>query len=154
MHRFVFVLVFAGLASSGCGGGLQIGQVTGRVTFGGKNVPGGIIMFHPANGPTAVGDIRNDGTYTLTTIKPGDGAIIGMHRVTIQSTRVGSGQLVEPKRFEDELNKGTSGNKILVPGKVEWLVPQRYSQLDTTDLRATVQLGSQTIDFAISDKSP
>lgn len=140
------------LAASGCSSGLDLGQVTGRVTIQGKPVPSGVIMFYPENGPTAVGEIRADGTYTLSTIKPGDGAIVGLHRVTIQSTKVGSGQLVEPKRFEDELNTGRGGRKVLVPGAVEWLVPQRYSQLSTSELSATVRRGPQAIDFAVDDK--
>src|ERR1700687_5390629 len=88
-----------GMALTGCGGP-RLGKVSGRVTVGGKPVTSGTIMFHPDAGPTAVGTIQPDGTYTLTTGKPGDGAVVGAHRVTIQSTTVGEGSLVEPKSID------------------------------------------------------
>jgi hypothetical protein len=69
--------------------------------------------------------------------------------VVIHCTRVGAGSIV-PATFEDELKlaKGDSG-KVLVPGKVEWVVSERYSQLSSTDLSATVARGDQTINFDV-----
>jgi Protein of unknown function (DUF1559) len=51
--------------------------VTGKVTYQGKPVPHGTITFVPANGPAATGEIRPDGSYTLTTFRDGDGALLG-----------------------------------------------------------------------------
>jgi hypothetical protein len=140
-----------GLALAGCGGP-RLGKVSGRVTFNGKPVPTGTIMFHPDAGPAAVGAIGPDGTYTLTTIKSGDGAVVGSHRVTIQATAVGPGSLADPKSFEEEMQLAQRQDpkaKVLVPGKVEWIVPEKYSRPDTSDLTATVQPGSNTIDFVL-----
>ncbi len=134
------------LLAAGCGGP-NLGQVSGTVTAGGRPVTTGTIMFHPAEGPTAVGAINADGTYTLTTIKAGDGAAIGSHRVTIEATSVGSGSLADPASFEEELKLAGKPSKILVPGKVEYLVSQKYSQLETTDLTAEVKPGSNQKDF-------
>jgi hypothetical protein len=137
---------------TGCSGGLRLGKVTGKVTFKGKPVPTGTIMFHPDAGPAAVGAIGPDGTYTLTTIKPGDGAVVGSHRVTIQATTVGPGSLAEPSSFEEEMQLAQRKDpkaKVLVPGKVTWIVPEKYSRPDTTDLTITVQPGRNTIDFLL-----
>jgi hypothetical protein len=105
-------------------------------------------MFHPDAGPTAVGTIGPDGAYTLTTIKRGDGALVGSHRVTIQATTVGPGSMVEPKSIDEELALRQQG-KVLVAGKVDWVVPEQYSRVETTDLKAKVDPGSNTLDFDI-----
>jgi hypothetical protein len=140
------VVAAAGLVFlTGCGGE-QLGRVTGTVTVAGKPVAGGTIQFVPAAGKAAVGSINPDGTNTLTTHKPGDGALVGPHKVVIHYTRVGPGTLAAAT-FEDELKPAGDSGKVLVPGKVEWVVPERYSQLATTDLTTTVNGGDQTINF-------
>jgi hypothetical protein len=143
------------LALCGCGGGLSLGQVTGKVSVGGARVKSGTIMFHPKSGPAAVATIQPDGSYTLTTLKPGDGAVVGPHRVTIQATTVGEGSLIEPKSIDEEVKlaqKKAPGGKILVAGKVTWVVPEKYSRLETSDLTAQVASGPNTIDFEIPKK--
>jgi hypothetical protein len=136
------------VALAGCGGE-QLGRVTGRVTVAGTPVTGGTIQFVPDTGKAAIGSIEPDGTYSLTTYRAGDGALVGPHKVVIHCTHVGAGSIV-PATFEDELKpaKGDSG-KMLVPGRVEWVVPERYSQLSSTDLSATVARGDQTINFDV-----
>jgi hypothetical protein len=61
--------------------------VHGKVTFGGKPLPGGgSISFVPLGnqpGKTAAGAIAEDGTYRLTTHSPGDGSMAGEFRVVI-----------------------------------------------------------------------
>lgn len=141
-----------GMGLTGCGG-LRLGKVSGRITVDGEPVPDGVVMFYPEAGPTAVGEIRPDGTYSLTTQKQGDGAVVGTHRVTIQATKVGPGSMVEPKNIDEELQiarKGPGkGQKWLVPGKVDWVVPEKYSRLQTTTLTARVASGSNTLNFDI-----
>jgi hypothetical protein len=143
-------LIASGLLAvllAGCGG-TRYAPVTGRVTMNNSPVPEGVIMFTPIeSGPTAVGTIQSDGTYTLTTVNPGDGAIIGRHRVTIQATRAGPGSLVEARSLEEESVQAARRDKILVPGEVTWLVPQKYSQLETSDLTADVLSQPNTANF-------
>lgn len=137
-----------GLFLTGCGG-VQLGTVTGQVTVNRKPVSNGTIMFHPDDGPTAVGALGSDGTYTLTTIKPDDGAVVGAHRVTIQATSVGAGSLVDPRSFDEEVQLSRKGGKVLVAGKVTWLVPEKYSRLETSGLTAKVGPGTNVLDFDI-----
>jgi hypothetical protein len=146
--RLTVVVTLFVLAAAGCEGS-KLGQVSGVVTVGGTPLTTGTITFIPAEGKAAVGTIGPDGRFTLTTHLPNDGAIVGSHKVTIHATKVGGGTMV-PASFEDEL-KGAKG-QVLVPGKVEWIVPERYSNLATTDLTATVNRGPQTIDFNLPAK--
>jgi hypothetical protein len=140
------------LALTGCGGE-KLAQVSGRITVDGKPVPGGTISFVPPTGKAAVGSISPDGTYTLGTYQTSDGALVGPHKVVIHSTRVGSGSVVSvPTTFEDELKPVKDSGKVIVPGKVDWLVPERFSQLATTDLTASVETDGQRIDFDLPPK--
>jgi hypothetical protein len=150
LRRLGLAIALVALAATGCGG-RGMGQVKGRVTVGGVPVQGGTIMFYPADGPGAVGQIAPDGTYTVSTHKPGDGAVVGSHKVAIHATNVGPGTLQEPKTLEDELrgSAANSGGKILVPGKVTWLVPEKYSTPEQSPLTAEVKPGRNTIDFDI-----
>jgi len=138
---------FVAMVLIGCSGDPRLGKVFGRVTVGGKPVTGGTIMFHPDAGPTAVGPIGRDGAYTLTTLKANDGALVGSHRVTIHATAVGEGSMVDPKSFDEEIQKSRRGAKILVAGKVTWIVPEKYSRTQTSNLTATVGNRSNEINF-------
>lgn len=75
----------------GCGGDAETkptAKVTGKVTYEGQPVTGGSLMFSPissssSNKPGKAGDatIKPDGTFTVTTYAPGDGAVVGGHRI-------------------------------------------------------------------------
>jgi hypothetical protein len=141
----VLLVLFTGCGNSG------LAKVSGRVTVGGKAVTSGTIMFYPANGPGAVGEIKPDGGYTLTTYRPGDGAAIGRHIVAIHATSIGPSNILEANSIEDELHtpgQAASG-KILVPGKVTWLIPEKYSQPATSPFVAEVKAGENDIPFEI-----
>jgi hypothetical protein len=145
-RRLVPLACLACALLGGCGGP-RLAKVTGKVTYGSKPVTGGKIMFYPESGRMALGEIGPDGTYTLTTFKPGDGALVGPHRVAIESTRVGPGNMETPKSFEEELKGVPPGGKILVAGKVEWLVPEKYSRPENSGLTAKVENRPNEINF-------
>lgn len=142
------LIAIAGLILlGGCNRDSGYGHVSGKVTVDGNPVTEGIITFVPENGPAAVGFIGADGTYHLTTLKK-DGVIVGQHRVTIHATRLGPRANAAPTSIEDEVKSGASG----ATEKVEWIVPERYSQLSTTDLTATVNPEQQTLNFDLPGK--
>jgi hypothetical protein len=138
------------LLLAGCSRGPRIAPVRGRVTYNGKPVTTGKIWFYPENGRPALGVLAEDGTYTLTTDRPGDGALVGTHRVAIQSTTVGPGSMV-PKSREEEValsQKGHPGT-WLVAGKVEWLVPEKYCRPETSGLTAKVEDTNNEINLHV-----
>jgi hypothetical protein len=82
-------MVVVGLA--GCGSGkVRVYPVKGKVLLDGKPmVGGGAITFIPLTaqaGKAAGGEIAADGTYAMTTYKPGDGSMVGEFRVVIHQT--------------------------------------------------------------------
>ena len=147
--RWMLVLGFLGFPLfAGCGSDRpETTPVGGIVTWDGRPVTEGRIMFYPENGRAATGQIGSDGTYSLTTFKPNDGAMLGKHRVTIKAVSVVGGT-PQPRSFQEELAQGRSGGQAPVtPGTVKWLVPKEYSQVDTTPLTAEVSPGKNTVDF-------
>jgi len=58
--------------------------VKGKVTYKGQPVTKGVIQFEPDGyGRPATGQLQSDGTFELSTLKPGDGVVAGEHRISI-----------------------------------------------------------------------
>jgi hypothetical protein len=86
--RYAPVVMAVALAGCGPGNGLTLGRVQGKVTFKGEPVRYGTVSFVPdttkgSDGPMAMGNIKDDGTYVLSTSDPGDGAVVGHHKVSV-----------------------------------------------------------------------
>lgn len=84
-------VAFATLLLAGCGGGSDIAQVRGKVFFKDGTVPKGgvrIVRFEPTETSLAKtrqpagGSIGEDGSFELSTRKPGDGVFVGEYAVT------------------------------------------------------------------------
>ncbi|HEV3117674.1 MAG TPA: carboxypeptidase-like regulatory domain-containing protein [Gemmataceae bacterium] len=79
--RLVMLLAAAALASGGCA---RTVGIKGRVTLDGQPVEGASIQFVPLDGGrVAFGTTDQDGYYTLSAFKPGDGAPKGEYKVTV-----------------------------------------------------------------------
>jgi hypothetical protein len=147
------VLVTTATFLFGCGGDAskpKLGPVSGKVTYNGQPVTKGLVSFVPSSGPgsetgqSASGEIGPDGSYKLTTFESGDGAVLGQHKVLVQS------------REEDPALKGrgmpipdAKGNFNTKPPK--HLVPQQYETADKTPLRYTVKEGNNKYDIELKD---
>ena len=136
----------------GCGSGRpEVAKVHGRVTVGGKPVTTGRIQFWPESGRAAQGQIEEDGTYTLTTFDPGDGAVLGKHTVTIEATKIHNPGRTASS-LEDEFVVFKDPNALQGKPVIERLVPERYSKPDTSDLTKEVNRGDNPIDFDLPAK--
>jgi hypothetical protein len=159
---FAGSLWIAALWCGGCGSGRSgLMPVGGQVTIDGQPVKTGTVMFYPESGRPAVGELGPNGRYTLTTYKEHDGAQLGHYAVTITARRAPA----ETQRFkslEEELEYGTAvaegrikpdaSKAVPPPTKVDWIVSERYSRRDTTDLKADVSRGGGDIDFHLKSK--
>jgi hypothetical protein len=73
------------VGAAGCGSGSTY-PVQGKVVFkDGTPLAGGYIVFESVDDDRVIArsDIEPDGTFTLGTRKPGDGALAGQHRVAV-----------------------------------------------------------------------
>jgi hypothetical protein len=117
---------------AGCSDGrLKTAPVKGTVTYNGKPVPQGSIMFQPEQGPAATANIKN-GSYSLKTYRNDDGAVLGKHKVTVISLEDQSGRLPEER------------NPLPPP-----IVPLKFSFPDKSGLTAEVKDEPNTIDFPL-----
>ncbi|MFO0926708.1 MAG: hypothetical protein U0736_06660 [Gemmataceae bacterium] len=84
-HSWLGMVLVLLIAVVGCGG-KKSASVKGTVKTNGQAVTGGTLVFSPVGtgevGKPATATIGADGTYTLGTDRPGDGAVVGKHRVT------------------------------------------------------------------------
>jgi len=122
----------------GCGeSGPPMGRVSGKVTYNGQPVPKGTISFQSASpeGRNATGEIGPDGSYTIQTETPGDGAIVGDYKVAITA-------------LEDNVVLDYIPKKKPEPKR---LVPEKYENPATSGLTAKVESGSNAIDFPLAD---
>jgi len=133
----VALLVIAVLSASGCGPKLpDRGQVFGRVTHDGRPVASDPenyveceIRFWPLEGRRpALGQLDADGNYRLSSFGQNDGAIPGKYIVTIKAVKV---------------HLPVGGND----GWLEWIVPEKYENQETSGLTATVEPGENEINF-------
>jgi hypothetical protein len=76
----------AAVLGTSCGGGLN--HVEGKVLYKGEPAKGAIVVFHPKAEDNLTtrrpsGIVGEDGTFTLSTQRPGDGAAAGEYLVTV-----------------------------------------------------------------------
>jgi hypothetical protein len=112
--------------------------VGGKVHFEGNPVPGALVTFYLMTGvrkPQRVADglVEADGSFTVSSYVPNDGAPAGEHAVTV----------VWRKPFYDREGK---------PGP-NWL-PDRYAKPGTSELRVQVNPGRNTFNLELTREAP
>jgi len=126
---------------AGCGSDrLPVAPVTGTVSYGGKPLEFGSVMFQPDEGPPGRGTIQPDGTFTLSTYSEGDGAVIGHHKVRIAA-------------FESQRpsNMAAPPDAPREPGVGHSQIPRKYSNLDTSGLRVEVKASNEPFEFHLTN---
>ena len=120
----------------GCtrGGDLPTAPVSGKVTYKGKPVPSGTVMFVPEKGPPATGEIGKDGSYSLGTYGKNDGAVLGKHKIAVTAVADMSDRLPEDR------------NPLPPP-----IVPSKYLSQDTSELTFEVKQGKNVADLDLKD---
>ena len=106
--------------------------VRGKVTLDGKPLADGAVVTKPASGRGAQGFVRN-GEFELGTKSTNDGASIGTHAVAVIA--------------QEKLPNAGPETKA---GKL--LVPERYTNPDTSGLTIEVKAGTNTPTLEL--KSP
>ena len=123
------VVILTGLAGCSGRGQAPTYQVTGTVKLSDERpLAGGRILFRPESDRafTARGEIRDDGSFDLSTFGLGDGAVAGKHRVMILPP--------VPEGFMDE-PRSTPGTELAISLK--------YQSLRTSPLEFTVEPGGE-----------
>jgi hypothetical protein len=137
-------LLLALLLAAGCGP--PSGTVSGKVTVGGKTVPGGVVSFVPANGGkgTAIADIAEDGSYTVRNVP------VGKVTITVETKSVAP--LSAPGGVHMNMPAGAPNAPGGDAGKRYVPIPDRYSQGDTSGLAYEVKAGRQDHNIELEAK--
>jgi hypothetical protein len=154
-------LVFLLPLAAGCGPGQ--GRVSGRVMFGGKPVPGGLVMFLPADGRSSVvsAEIDQNGNYSAVTLPAGEVMVSVDNRQFAPLPPRGAPPIpkgLSPEAF-GKMGAGTGGGGASSgndPGAAaraaRYLsIPVRYYTAETSDIRFTVKPGDQQYDVNLSN---
>jgi hypothetical protein len=97
-------------AGCGHGGDAELVPVYGKVSFRGRPLAGGTIVFTPdpergGRGPLAVGTIAGDGKFTLRS-EGKLGVVPGWHRITVCGPAVAGDESALPCRYTDPEHSG------------------------------------------------
>jgi len=131
---------------SGCGGTdrLETAEVTGKVTLDGQPLSHGTVIFAPERGRGATADNQSDGSFTLSTYRRGDGAIVGMHKISVFCTE----EVVETQPNDP-------GNLDAGMFKMDRsLIPTKYNSPGTSGLTFEVKAKTDNVaDLELSSKA-
>ncbi|MEM9351713.1 MAG: hypothetical protein AAGA92_01755 [Planctomycetota bacterium] len=119
-RRGLGLLTLTGALLAGCDSPpYDLAPAAGRVTVDGQPLTGAKVMFAPATagssykvGKPAFGMLNEEGVFELSTYKPGDGAVVGDHWVTLY--KMGdSAQTREPGKPKAAKKKSSWGEVSL-----------------------------------------
>ena len=134
----------------GCGGKhrLEVAPVTGRVVYQGQGVPQAVVIFHPADEadqrakkmrPFAYAD--ESGNFQLKTYVDGDGAPLGMYRVSIVAMSSSPGS--KPGKDSAPSDVGAPSTPgIRIPPQVT----KKYANVDTSGIQVTIHEGENNLE--------
>lgn len=133
----IFVALIAGCIG-GCGPTepkIELADVTGKVTYNGEPLKMGTVMFQPASGAFASGEIKPDGTYSLK-------GAIGPNKVMIVSRDP------EPGPPGPEPAQRKAAEEALAANPPKKYIPDEYGT-QASKLTYEVKAGTNTADFTL-----
>lgn len=137
----LLVLVLFG---AGCNQGPRLAKVSGVVLLDGKPIEGASVLFTPeAGGRPADGVTDKEGKFTLQTFEPGDGALVGKHKVAVVGMRMTGIQATAD---------GLSGEVDTSKVREVWFVPKKYSTPETSGIEVEVKRGLEPLKFELAGK--
>ena len=138
MRRFAFALTLAApaLLCTSCArtGEKPLYPVRGQVLYQGKPAKGALVVFHPlgdkpaADAPNPHAEVAEDGSFTLTTAVPQDGAAAGEYAVTVEWWR----------------SRAALGRRDIDQPPLN-LLPPRYASAQTSKLKVRVTEGENQL---------
>lgn len=109
---------------AGCHREPTLVPIQGTVRFNGKPLEFGTVTFQPGKGQPAIGHLRPDGSFSMSSFKSNDGATIGLNKVRITC-------------YESQNPAAVAKGGDQPLGKL--LIPERYTFFDRSGLVADVK---------------
>jgi hypothetical protein len=116
--------------------------VSGKVTFAGKPLPGGLVAFAGPDNQVQTAYIQADGSYSVSDVK------VGMNKVTVQTSQMITDGPPDrggnaPESAAPFGGKAANSKGRFVP------IPDRYAQASTSGLEIVVSAGGQTFNIPL-----
>lgn len=137
IEKFLLLLLLAVL--TGCAENSTV-PVAGSVTYEGRPLTSGVIIFETSGARPAVGRIIEGKIVEVTTYRDGDGAPPGEHKVAIQSVETGGAAITK--------HPGEAG----VPDgymQSRSLIPEDYGDPEKSGLTAALTTGENRLSFEL-----
>ena len=133
--------------------------VRGTVQYDGRSVSGAVVTFmgRSTSGAdlAAVGLTDANGRFELKTYRPGDGAILGSHRVTIEKRSLGGSEPDTGKPFASQQEYEAQRGAAAGSPKIVRELPAKYGSFETSGLTAEVtEKGPNEFVFRLDDSGP
>ena len=152
----LLVAVVVGLA--GCSAdGLSTVPVSGKVTYKGQPVEGADVIFHSQaeEGRNGSGRTDAEGKFQLSTYVRPDyqpaGVVAGEYKVTVTKLQ-SSGQSMSPEDMMKKMQaSGGAGMRKAAIEPPKGVLPAKYADVKTSDLKATVSTETAELTFELTD---
>ena len=105
-----YALAIISCSIAGCSEQIDRLPVQGRVLVDGKPLQFGVVMVVPQGARPAMAELDTEGRFELMTYKPGDGTVLGKHKMSV--------------------NAGEVLNEV----SVRWHAPKKYAGVSSSGL--------------------
>jgi hypothetical protein len=144
---FLFLAI---LAATGCRSNPphppQVVPVSGVVTLDGKPLAGAAITFEPvAGGVFGCGSTNEKGEFTLGTFAETDGALVGVHRISIVPDIISPAAMGQTPGGEEGMDRRGESSR-----GAKSRIPEKYASIDTSGLQVDVQKGMPPVTFELT----
>ena len=135
------VVVLIICPATGCNKSPNIVPVKGTVLLDGKPLEGAAVLFHPeANERPAVGITDKRGTFHLTTRSQGDGAHVGLNKVSI--TKESDEPLLNNAEDANDAEEGIQDFTLITPAQ--------YASPELSGIEIDVNPGMESITLEMT----
>jgi hypothetical protein len=147
MRRIITVSI-ALLLLGGCGPQKTTGTVSGTVTYNNQPVNGATLLLYPAGARADEGKeipipVGQDGTFSSSNLPPGE------YKIVVQANPGDPGPSTRGMTPEQLAKMKESLDKLKTPATIKY--PDKYKQLDRTDLTLTVTPSDQTVNLVLKN---
>ena len=145
-HLYLGAFALAAVVVAGCNKGPRTVPVVGTVTLDGKPVEGAAVTFVPtAEGQPAMSITDAQGKFTLST-GTAAGAVPGTYAVTVVKMK----EDAEASEEGDPESEGLMGEENIEVDSDLYVVPQKYSDPETSGLTVEVKPGMEPVNLDLT----
>lgn len=121
------MLLLGGVVLAGCNRSqFDRVPVSGRVLIDGQPLKFGYVSFYPAGARASGGRLDEQGRFVLTSLKKGDGIVLGTHPVSV------------------------SAGESISDTQMKWHAPKKYNTPETSGLEFTIEEPTDSLEINLT----